>query len=77
MLRSIPLLLSLSASGIAATPTVDSSNFDRLHALMQPTAEETRWLKIPWRTSLWQARIDNVTSEAQVLLDQILYEDSR
>lgn len=27
--------------------------------------------------SLWQARIDNVTNEAQVLLDQILYEDSR
>ena len=50
-------LLALAPSAIAV-PAVDIVHFDRLHALMQPTAEELKWRKIPWRTSLWQARID-------------------
>ena len=50
-------LLALSPAAIAS-PAVDSVNFDRLHALMQPRAQELKWQEIPWRTSLWQARID-------------------
>ena len=55
MLRYLTLLVAFGTHA-GATPEVDSNNLARLHALMQPTAEETRWLQIPWRTSLWQAR---------------------
>ena len=68
MLRSIPLLFALATPGIAASPAVNSTNLDQLHALMQPTAEESRWLTIPWRTSLWQARIDAAATGKPIYL---------
>ncbi|MCP4848868.1 MAG: hypothetical protein GY899_13075 [Verrucomicrobiaceae bacterium] len=57
MLRSICLLFAASMP-VMAKPVVDNNNFNQLHSLIQPTEEETRWLQIPWRTSLWQARIE-------------------
>ena len=67
MLRFSTLLLALYSHAIA-TPTVDSSNIARFHALMQPTAEETKWLQIPWRTNLWQARIDAAATGKPIYL---------
>lgn len=60
-------LLALAQPAIAV-PAVDSVNFDRLHALMQPSAEELKWRKIPWRTSLWQARIDAAAAGKPIYL---------
>jgi hypothetical protein len=60
-------LLALAPSAIAV-PAVDIVHFDRLHALMQPTAEELKWRKIPWRTSLWQARIDAAAAGKPIYL---------
>ena len=37
---------------------VDESNFAELHALIQPRPDELAWQSIPWRTNLWEARID-------------------
>mgnify|MGYP001382177383 CR=1 FL=1 len=67
MLRSITLLFALSTH-VIAKPAVDSTNFGQLHALIQPTAEETRWLQIPWRTSLWQARIEAAATGKPIYL---------
>lgn len=60
-------LLALSPAAIAS-PAVDSVNFDRLHALMQPRAQELKWQEIPWRTSLWQARIDAAAAGKPIYL---------
>ena len=67
MLRYLTLLVAFGTHA-GATPEVDSSNLARLHALMQPTSEETRWLQIPWRTSLWQARIDAAAAGKPIYL---------
>ena len=60
-------LLALASPAIAI-PAVDSVNFDRLHSLMQPTAGELKWREIPWRTSLWQARIDAAATGKPIYL---------
>ncbi len=67
MLRSITLLFALSMP-VMAKPVVDSNNFSQLHDLIQPTAEETRWLQIPWRTSLWRARIEAAAAGKPIFL---------
>lgn len=43
-------------------PSVLASDLDAKVASMLPTAAEERWMQIPWRTNLMQAR-----SEAQAL----------
>ena len=67
MLRSITLLFAVSMP-VMAKPVVDSNNFSQLHDLIQPTAEETRWLQIPWRTNLWQARIEAAATGKPIYL---------
>ena len=67
MLRFPALLLTLCSNSIA-TPEVDSSNIARFHDLMQPTAKETKWLQIPWRTNLWQARMDAAATGKPIYL---------
>jgi hypothetical protein len=44
-----------SAALQAATP-IDPAQFDKLTRLIKPTAEENKWLEIPWMTDLWEAR---------------------
>ena len=34
----------------------DPAKFRQLHALIKPKATEENWIKIPWMTSLWEAR---------------------
>jgi hypothetical protein len=35
---------------------IDASQFERLHSLIKPKAEEEKWAQIPWLASLWEAR---------------------
>ena len=58
--RLLTLFLALGAAtpGGAAPAELDDASFPPLHALMQPAEEGRKWLEIPWRTNLWQARID-------------------
>ena len=56
-----PIVLALAAflpaaSTLAAQPPVEPNQFPQLHALIKPTAAETKWTQIPWMTSLWDAR---------------------
>ncbi len=44
------LLLGATASG------AEPGSFRELHALIKPKAAEESWLRIPWMTSLWEAR---------------------
>jgi hypothetical protein len=33
-----------------------ASQFDDVHQLIKPQPGESRWMEIPWQTSLWTAR---------------------
>ena len=48
-------LLALTSSAAGVEP-INPRQFDALHALIRPGADEEKWLQIPWRTSLWDAR---------------------
>jgi hypothetical protein len=39
-------------SSFAAEP----AEFKQLHSIIKPKSEEEKWVRIPWRTSLWEAR---------------------
>jgi hypothetical protein len=54
----LALLGAFTGATNAAPPKVDGANFETLHALLQPTTAEIKWQQIPWRTNLWQARVD-------------------
>jgi hypothetical protein len=48
------LLMPLALAS-AAEP-IKPQQFDKLHALIRPQADEDRWLDIPWQTNLYEAR---------------------
>ena len=51
----LPALVSaVLGGGTAAQLTPEQ--FDRLHALIKPCQGEDKWTRIPWMTSLWEAR---------------------
>ena len=74
MLRStfrlaVPLVAALpfAVSASAAEP-IPPESFEKLHDLIQPEAGEDKWTQIPWRTSLWDARIEAARAGKPILL---------
>ena len=68
--RTLPLLVILpvlAASASAAEPLAPET-FEKLHALVTPDAGEDEWTQIPWRTSLWEARIEAAREGKPILL---------
>ena len=53
--------------GPAAEP-VSPAKFEKLFTLLQPTAEESKWLQIPWRTDLTAARQEAAAAGKPLLL---------
>ena len=51
-----------------AGETIPAENFDRLHALVKPKASEQTWERIPWLTSLWEARRQAAAAGKPILL---------
>ena len=51
----------------AAEP-IPAESFDKLHALIAPDAGEDQWARIPWRTSLWDARTEAARDGKPILL---------
>ena len=58
------------AGGVAlpAAEPINPDQFARLQALVKPTAQEERWLRIPWLTSLWEARRQAAAQGKPILL---------
>ena len=67
--RALPLLavLPLAASAAAVEP-IPHASFEKLHALIRPESGEDKWTQIPWRTSLWDARIEAAREGKPILL---------
>ena len=59
-------LLCTSTRAVELPP--DAASFSRLHALIKPKATEQSWVRIPWMTSLWEARRRAATEGKPILL---------
>jgi hypothetical protein len=46
----------LAANQSPALDPIKPDQFAALHALVKPTADEEKWLEVPWMASLWEAR---------------------
>ena len=60
-------LLGLALSAAAVEP-ISPAQFKELHALIKPKASEQAWEKIPWLTSLWEARQKAAAQGKPILL---------
>ena len=49
------LTCSVMLTGRGAEP-IAPKQFDQIHALIKPHADEDRWTQIPWLSDLWEAR---------------------
>ncbi len=58
----------LIAGLVPAAEPIPPDQFAALHALVKPAASEDRWARIPWRTSLWQARQEAAKAGKPILL---------
>jgi hypothetical protein len=57
LLAVIALCAGWVAGSAVAAETIAPEHFERLHSLIRPRAEEQKWAEIPWRASLWEARV--------------------
>jgi len=62
----LSLILLWSGFAIAAEPFKQS--LSELHALIKPQSAEEAWSKIPWMTSLWEARQKAAAAGKPILL---------
>ena len=67
MLAMVLLGVALPRAARAAEP-IPPEQFARLHALIKPAPDEDAWARIPWRTSLWQARREAAAQGKPILL---------
>lgn len=40
----------------ATAPAGTDGSFEQVHALIKPHQGESRWMQVPWLTSVWEAR---------------------
>src|SRR5260370_28098622 len=53
----VPALLVCGLAGLAAAAEpLDPEQFDELFDGIKPSLKEDSWARVPWLTSLWQAR---------------------
>lgn len=62
------LLVSLAWATDAAAVEPFKQSLADLHAIIKPQADEEAWAKIPWMTSLWEARKKAAAAGKPILL---------
>ena len=68
MARPILLFLLLASIVSASTPPAFGPSLDTRIAAIVPKPDEDRWLQIPWRTNLMQARQESQASGKPLFL---------
>lgn len=53
---------------VAGAEPIPPAQFEDLQRLIQPGRREDQWARIPWRTSLWQARQEAAAQGKPILL---------
>ena len=67
-LLAVGIGLYLGSLAVSAPPVVAPGDLARIQALIKPSAEEAKWDRIPWRTSLWDARKEAAEQGKPILL---------
>jgi len=57
-----------AAPAFAVEPIRETKDFDKIHALIRPGADDEKWNEIPWLSSLWQARTKAAAEGKPILL---------
>jgi hypothetical protein len=60
--------LCLAAVAARSAEPIPADQVSTLRALIKPAAGEDRWARIPWRTSLWQARQEAARAGKPIVL---------
>jgi hypothetical protein len=55
--------LTASAAG-----PINPGDFDKVRDLIKPAADEGNWARVPWKTSLWEARQKAAAEGKPILL---------
>jgi hypothetical protein len=63
--RLIGILITALALSM---PALGGDSFRQLHTLIKPKASEEAWARIPWMTSLWDARQKAAAEGKPILL---------
>jgi hypothetical protein len=50
------LFQSCFAGRAAAQQPLTPEQLEKLHQVIRPTADEEKWLQVPWMASVWEAR---------------------
>ncbi len=58
----------LSCGPVCAFEPIKPAQFDKLHALIKPQADEEKFMQIPWMTDLWAARTKAAAEGKPILL---------
>jgi hypothetical protein len=51
-----------------AAESIRPAEFKQLHSIIKPKSVEEKWVRIPWRTSLWEAREQAARDGKPILL---------
>jgi hypothetical protein len=62
------LLVALAPVPARAADPIPPEKFDELRALVRPCEGEDKWAAVPWRTSLWEARVEAAAKGKPILL---------
>ena len=57
-----------TASAVWAAAPITQEQFAKLRAVIPPAASEQKWTRIPWLTSLWEARRQAAEQGKPILL---------
>jgi hypothetical protein len=66
LVATIGMFLAIAPS--RASEPIKPAQFDKLHALIKPHADEEKFMKIPWMTDLWEARKKAAAEGKPILL---------
>ncbi len=68
LIRPAVVLVAVhSFASLFAGDAIAPEQFAKLHALIKPKPEESKWEQIPWLVSLWEAR-ERAAAEGKPIL---------
>jgi hypothetical protein len=62
------ITVALSTVHVNGAEPIKPAQFAKLHALIRPQESEERFMQIPWRTNLWDARKEAAAEGKPIIL---------
>lgn len=70
-IRGLSLILAGSlawAVPVRGAEELSASSFTRIHQLIRPQTDESRWREVSWQTSIWEARRQAAAAGKPILI---------